>query len=1239
MSRFIIRLIQNHIDATALIVSAIGRHLTSYTLSIARDLTEAINEPIEASVVLLNFDQFSDEIITDLSRLKHQYKDASIILLVNSTALDSDQEERLIEALDHGVNDCFHLTQSGLLLLGRQVAQQHQSWVQHQDPTILSTTELINRAIINDKSDMAIQFIGADRKIRGWNNAAETFFGIKQKDALGQTVDTLPLSADDLNRLKDIIDQAQTTQIPFFISVMPLEGRRSTPMWVNVHVYPIFSDLCQTSAEALPDVCLVTTPTTNFDNLERSTIQHNQDLQLLQETNRQISSELELQPTLVKAVEQTKYLLDGDNCQIYLLEKDNKTLRPAIVLGPLANPIRAMPLRLDREPISSLVSASRAALWRAFDLGDLSPYPANYYLLAAPLTALKGTIGLIIVSRQYAFTQDDRFFFESLVQQASSAINNARLFEETQRSLKELAILYEASQAISTHWNDQDVLNTLIRHTVQALDVSRGFIISWDKGQNKSYIQAEFINYAKSPLKPPKVSRIVELTERAALITLIDQKRPVFLYLNNPSLDAVEQKEMQRYDCKVRLLLPLVAKGQTVGWVELWETEQDRHFNADEVRLARTLSSQIAVALQNIRYLEQTQRTLEETTALYRVASALTTPQDPQAIISTVLQEFLQALSFRQGSVIVFDYGIKAGIVKAHIHDDLPIRPPQAAQFNQAKMTTTKHRVQEGYQIPLQNNPVYERLMRTNQPVIIDNPKADWLTHPPSFLPDLFIPPVGGWGDEQAFNILIVPIRIREEIIGVLVAENTRHNRNFDQTDISTGQAMADQLGVGLQNVRLYESEYRRREQAETLREVAAVVSSSLNLNEVLERILDQLGRVVQYDSAAIHLIEGNERRVIAGRGFTRLEDHIGLTFPVHIGSENEPGAMAIQTRQPLIFSDISGSSASFRESRHSHIRSWMGIPLIARDKAIGLISIDNSNIDAYTEEDLEMALAFANQVAVTLENARLYEIEVRELERELNIAHEIQETLLPQFIPQIPGLDIAGRIEPARQVGGDFFHFFSTQDEELGVAIGDVSGKGIPAALYMAAGITAIDTQTGPGVTPGELLNKLNAKLYNRLRENRMNIALQIATFVPLPPESENLNEKPDEELARGSLMTAASAGMIAPIGATVNGCTYLPVGGLPVGALPASQYTYQDDMFLLDPFTTIIFTSDGIVEAQNNQGELFGFERLEKTILDIVHTRDAQEIADYIIDAAQTFTGESEQHDDMTVVVVVKK
>ena len=150
------------------------------------------------------------------------------------------------------------------------------------------------------------------------------------------------------------------------------------------------------------------------------------------------------------------------------------------------------------------------------------------------------------------------------------------------------------------------------------------------------------------------------------------------------------------------------------------------------------------------------------------------------------------------------------------------------------------------------------------------------------------------------------------------------------------------------------------------------------------------------------------------------------------------------------------------------------------------------------------------------------------------------------------------------------------------------------------------------------------------------MNVALQIATFMPLPAEKNLENNQPG---SNGSTMMAASAGMIAPIRATEHGCQFLPVGGLPVGALPPPDQVYADDIFLLDPLTTIIFTSDGIVEAQNETGELFGFDRLENTILDIINARNAQIITDYIIDVVRKFTGGAEQHDDMTVVVVVKK
>jgi sigma-B regulation protein RsbU (phosphoserine phosphatase) len=348
--------------------------------------------------------------------------------------------------------------------------------------------------------------------------------------------------------------------------------------------------------------------------------------------------------------------------------------------------------------------------------------------------------------------------------------------------------------------------------------------------------------------------------------------------------------------------------------------------------------------------------------------------------------------------------------------------------------------------------------------------------------------------------------------------------------------------------------------------------------------------------------------------------------------NDRDPSTIAIQARQPMVVSNVPASYNIFKKSSQDQIKSWMGIPLISRDKVIGLISINHTEANAYDEEDLGLALAFANQVAIALENARLYELEVRELERELEIAQSIQETLLPQLVPQVPGLEISGRILPARHIGGDFFHFFPAGKDQLGVVIGDVSGKGIPAALYMAVAITAIDAQIRADVGPGELLNRLNYILYNRLRENKMNVALQVATFVPLSSDPNKSEQRP-----QGVLMTVASAGMIAPVGATEYGCHFLPIGGLPVGALSPSEQNYQDDTFLLDPFATIIFTTNGIVEAQNEFHELFGFKRLEATINEVIGTRNAEAIAEHIINTAQKFIGQAEQQDDMTVVVVV--
>jgi PAS domain S-box-containing protein len=1241
MNRFSILIIDNHVSVAATITQIVSQHLDDYRLSIIIEVDEVIDTPEAADLILLDASQLSDNAANILASLKGAYPDVTILLLREASPEDERlEEEALLAALSAGADDYVSLSETGKLILGRRLAQLHNDWQARQgrkdeSPPALTSSASLDKALTSDTSQLAVQIIGPDNRVHTWNQTAELLFGLKREDAVGTLIEDLPLSAQNLNRLKDILDQARVTGEPFSVPDYPLEDPHRETRWLRVNVYP----LRENPLTAVADVCIISTDMTDLKQSEAENWQHNQELQILLETSRESSKHLELQRTLEQFIDQTKTLLNADNCCVYFLEKDNRTLRPALSVGPLSDHIKAASLTVGQGIIGAGAAKGKAALvnfanqqGEKFLYGqEISALPSKEeHLLYAPLTARNGMIGMMMVSRsdKSPFAEDDLRFFENLVHQGSSAINNARLFEETHRNLNELAILYEASAAISTIWNTQTVLNTLIQQMVHAIDMSSGHIASWDKTRNTGTIQAKFlVDETTPPERRVKPGSTFALAERPALLTAINQQRPTVFQVSNPLLDEAERQKMENYGCQSLLLVPLVVKGETIGWTELWETRQGRIFTTDEVRLARALANQVAVALENAQYLEQTQQTLDETTALFQVASALASTQDSQTIMSTVLREYLNVLGLKQGRALIFDFETKCSIVKFDIQDE---RSSAHAKDGTA-LAEDVYGDLEGRQIPLEKNPIYERLMRTHRPVKIEDTQAAWLV--PDLASSKNHPSLGGgWAGPGALSMLVIPIQIWEEIVGALVVEDTRCKRVFDEREISLGQTMADQLGVALQNAQLYESEYQRREQAETLREVSSVVSSSLNLNEVLKRIMNQLGRVVKYDRAAIHLVEGERRRIIAGRGFPNLERIIGLTFVIK-PDDNQPESIVINSRAPLVIGNVSETHITFSNPPHEHTKSWMGVPLIARDKVIGLISIDRAEDNAYQEEDVQLAMAFANHAAIALENARLYELEVRELESELEIAHGIQETLLPQFVPQVSGLQISGRSLPARQIGGDFFHFFAVGQDELGVAIGDVSGKGIPAALYMAAAITAIDTKIGDSLAPAELLNHLNFTLYNRLQENKMNVGLQIATFAPLA-SSDGSN---GAQQARGSLMTVASGGMIAPIGATAHGCRFLPVSGFPIGSFSPEE-KYHEDMFLLDPFTTIIFTSDGIVEAQNENGELFGFDRLEDAINEIISVRDAEAIAEHIIQVATDFTGGAEQVDDMTVVVVVK-
>ncbi len=214
-----------------------------------------------------------------------------------------------------------------------------------------------------------------------------------------------------------------------------------------------------------------------------------------------------------------------------------------------------------------------------------------------------------------------------------------------------------------------------------------------------------------------------------------------------------------------------------------------------------------------------------------------------------------------------------------------------------------------------------------------------------------------------------VPMRARGHVLGVLSLIGPA-GHHFDGEAVTLLASIADQVGAAVENAQLFEAERRQRRQADTLLQVTSVVGSTLDLEEVLARILGQLGRVVSYDSASVQLLEHDKLQIIAARGFADPAEVLGATFAL----TEPPQSQVVAAGKALNLPDAPALYPRFRRPPFSHIRSWLGAPLRVQERIIGIIAIDRQQPGGYDEEEVRLTTAFADQAALALENARLYQ-------------------------------------------------------------------------------------------------------------------------------------------------------------------------------------------------------------------------------------------------------------------------
>lgn len=466
-------------------------------------------------------------------------------------------------------------------------------------------------------------------------------------------------------------------------------------------------------------------------------------------------------------------------------------------------------------------------------------------------------------------------------------------------------------------------------------------------------------------------------------------------------------------------------------------------------------------------------------------------------------------------------------------------------------------------------------------------------------------------GIDSVRSELAVPLILQGKCIGVLDIQS-RHVDYFTPEQQSILTLLAGRLATAIENARLYQKERTQAETLLLLNEVGRETSSILDVEELLRRAAEQIKRVIDYQILSLMLYD-EKQKVFRHRIDVKHGHHVQGKLRVAV-SEGIVGAAAV-LKAPVRVPDVSADPRYLMVNPET--RSELAIPMIHQGKVIGVLDLESPQLDYFTEDHVQTLSILAANLAVALENARLYEKLARDearLERDLQAAKRIQGALLQPVPSEDYGLDMAARYLSAREVCGDLYEFLRYGPQQLGIALGDVSGKGTAAALYGAVAIGIMRSLAPQKLQPADILKQMNQIVGERRIEGRFMTAC-FATW-----------QKGKRKLR------VANAGQSQPLLYKDGRCEKIELTGFPLGIF--EDVSYDEWNGVLEPGNILVFHSDGIAETANAEGQFYGTEKLRK-LIETHHEIQAAELADLILRDVDAFTNSAPLADDRTLVI----
>ncbi len=409
-------------------------------------------------------------------------------------------------------------------------------------------------------------------------------------------------------------------------------------------------------------------------------------------------------------------------------------------------------------------------------------------------------------------------------------------------------------------------------------------------------------------------------------------------------------------------------------------------------------------------------------------------------------------------------------------------------------------------------------------------------------------------------------------------------------------------------------------EELSALNDVATAITSNQSVEDVIDLIVRKCIKHLKVQQAVVMLLDEKDQ-VNPFHTMIRKQDSISSFMPFRLDAQLT--GWMLKNRSPLLVNNFKEDNRfKYIVKEEFPINTLLSVPMLLKNKMVGLLTVFNKHSDTgFTIEDQRLLSILSAQSAHIIENARLYEREqaLIRLQEEMRLANDIQVNLLPKENAKIPGYQIAGKSIPAKDVGGDYYDFIPMKDDHLAFCLGDISGKGIPAALLMANLQASLRGQTLMDIQCKDCVAFTNNLLFNSTDNNKY-----ATLFYGVLYSSENK-------------ITFCNAGHNEPILIDHKGeVARLKEGGMIVGILP--EVAYEEKTIDFPPDTILVVYSDGITEAMNINEEEFGEERL----IDLIkknRTLPASELIDLIIKIVNEHAGNVDQMDDMTLVIIKKE